>query len=65
MRPSPMTVAIARTVLAKEMLLNRDPRLRIAFDELRQCLIEDEQREHDSTREILAASKYQNIRQAG
>lgn len=64
MRPSAMTIAIARVLIGKEMMMNRDPRLRIAFDELRQCLVEDEQREHDSTREIIAASRYQNIRQA-
>lgn len=64
MKPSAITIAIARVLIAKEMLMNQDPRLRIAFDELRQCLVDDEQREHDSTREIIAASKYQNIRQA-
>jgi hypothetical protein len=52
-----MTIATARVVLAKEMLQNHDPRLRAAFDELRACLVEDEQLAHDSTREIIAASK--------
>lgn len=49
MKPSLECIAVARVVLAKEMLVNHDPRLRAAFDELRQCLVEDEQREQDAT----------------
>ena len=56
MKPSAMTIATARVVLAKAMLTNSDPRLRAAFDELRQCLVEDEQLSHDSTRELIAKS---------
>jgi hypothetical protein len=67
MKPSAMTIATARVVLAKAMLTNHDPRLRKAFDELRQCLVEDEQLSHDSTRELIANSRTPMLtqRQAG
>lgn len=64
MRPSMQTICAARVALARQMQTDRDPRLRIAFDELRQCLVEDEARESDSTRELIAASRYV-LKQAG
>lgn len=44
MKPSLETICTARVVLAEKMLRDPDPRLRAAFNELRQVMVEENER---------------------
>lgn len=65
MKPSAQTIAVARVAIAKEIQHgNRDPRLRAAFNELRQCLLDEQERAIDADAMPERLSMF-HIRQAG